>query len=70
MEIEKINFEINLYQRANMKIGQIASGAEYRMDKPFQNSLIVWISIVFQIEKILKICKFFKLQNSGNLWIF
>ena len=39
-----------------MKIGRIASGAEYQMDKQFQNWLIFWISIVFQIEKIIKIC--------------
>ena len=39
-----------------MKIGGIASSAEYRMDKQFQNFLIFGISIVFQIEKILKIC--------------
>ena len=39
-----------------MRIGRIASSAEYRMDKKFQNLLIFRISIVFQIEKILKIC--------------
>ena len=39
-----------------MKIGKIARSAEYRMDKQYQNLLIFWISIVFQIEKILKIC--------------
>ena len=39
-----------------MRIGKIASSAEYRMDKKFQNLLILGISIVFQIQKILKIC--------------
>ena len=41
---------------ANMRIGEIASGAEYRMMEQFQNLPIFGISIVFQIEKILKIC--------------
>ena len=35
---------------------KITSSAEYQMDKQFQNLLICYISIVFQIEKILKIC--------------
>ena len=40
-----------------MRIGEIASiSAEYRMEKQFQNLLIFEISIVFQIQKILKIC--------------
>ena len=39
-----------------MRIGKIASSAEYRMDKRFHNLLIFGISIVFQLEKILKIC--------------
>ena len=39
-----------------MRIGKIASGAEYRMNEQFQNMLIFWISIVFWIWKILKIC--------------
>ena len=39
-----------------MRIVKIASRAEYRMNKQFQNLLIFGISIVFQIEKILKIC--------------
>ena len=40
-----------------MRIGKTASGAEYRMDDKFQNLLIIFgISIVFQIEKIPKIC--------------
>ena len=37
-----------------MRIGKIASSAKYRMDKQSQNLLIFWISIVFQIEQILK----------------
>ena len=43
-----------------MRIGKIASDAKYRMDKQFQNQLIFRILIVIQIEKILKICCFFK----------
>ena len=39
-----------------MRIGKIVSSAEYRMNKQFQNLLILGISIVFQIEKIRKIC--------------
>ena len=39
-----------------MRIGQIAIGAEYRMDEQFQNLQIFGISIVFQMEKILKFC--------------
>ena len=39
-----------------MGISKISSNAEYRIDKKFQNLLIFWISILFQIEKILKIC--------------
>ena len=31
-----------------MKIGQIAIGAEYRMDEQFQNFLIFRILIIFQ----------------------
>ena len=41
-----------------MRIGKIASSAEYRMDEQSQNLLIFGISIVFWIEK-----------NSGNLLI-
>ena len=39
-----------------MRIGKIASSAEYRMDKQFQNVLIFGILMVFQIQKILEIC--------------
>ena len=53
-----------------MRMGKIASSAEYRMDKQFQNLLIFGISIVFQIEKILKFLKIFELLNSGNFLIF
>ena len=38
-----------------MWIGETASGAEYQMDKQFQNLPILGILIVFEIEKILKI---------------
>ena len=36
----------------NMRIDRIASGAEYRMDKQFQNLLILGILIVFSIVKL------------------
>ena len=60
-----------------MRIGKIASSAEYWMDKQFQNFLIFLILIVFQIDKILtiflffsckivEICKFTHLKNSKN----
>ena len=39
-----------------MRIGKIVSGAYYRMDKKFQNSPILGISMLFRIEKILAIC--------------
>ena len=46
---EEKRVEIHLYQRTNMRIDRIATSAEYRMDKQFQNFLIFGISIVFQI---------------------
>ena len=49
MRIEKISVEIPVYQRANIRIGKITRGAEYRMDDEFQNLLIFEILIVFQI---------------------
>ena len=30
-------FNLKIKERSNMKIGKIASSAEYRMDKQFQN---------------------------------
>ena len=38
-----------------MRIGKVASGAEYRVMEHFRNRPIFGISIVFQITKILKI---------------
>ena len=35
---------------ANIKIGEIVNGAEYRMDEQFQNLLIFGILIIFQIK--------------------
>ena len=46
----------NSFMSKGKRIGKIARGPEYRMDEPFQNVLIFGIFIVFQIEKILKIC--------------
>ena len=42
---------------ANMRIGKVASGAEYRMMEQFRLR-IFGISIDFQITKILKISQF------------
>ena len=39
----------------NMRIREIASDAEYRMNKEFQKLPIIGILIIFKIEKILKI---------------
>ena len=36
-----------------MRIGKIASGAEYRMDEQFKHFLIFGILIAFQIKKKL-----------------
>ena len=47
---------IGFYQRANRRIGKIASSAEYRMDEQFQNFQFISRTLVFQIEKILEIC--------------
>ena len=32
-----LEMPLDLYQRENMRNGEIASNAEYRMDKQFQN---------------------------------
>ena len=56
LKLRRKSVEIYSYERANMRIDNIASSAEYRMDKQFQNLLIFGISIVFQVQKILKIC--------------
>ena len=45
-----------------MRIGEIASGAEYEMDEEFQNMRIFRISIVLQIENLL-IFEFRKFQK-------
>ena len=37
-----------------MRIGKIASSAEYRMDKQFQNLLIFKNLLIFQFRKFLK----------------
>ena len=49
-----------------MKIGKIANGAEYRMDKQLQNMLIFGILIIFQIKKNILIPKISNLENSQN----
>ena len=37
--------------KGSMKIGKIATGAEYRIDEKFQNLLIFGILIILQIKK-------------------
>ena len=50
-----------------MRVGEIASGAKYRMDEQFQNMLIVESSIIFQINSfimiIFRVVKFWKFVN-------
>ena len=56
--------EIDSYQRANMRIGEIASSAEHRMDERFQN---LWISLAkflfSMLEKILYIFQVYNIEN-------
>ena len=42
-----------------MRIGKIASDAEYRMDEPFQN---LWIFVIFIVLQTGKNLKFFNLS--------
>ena len=44
---QKIKFILN----GDIKISKIANGAEFRMDKHFQNLLVFGIFIIFQIKK-------------------
>ena len=50
-----------------MKIGKIATVAEYQMDEQFQNWLIFESLIIFQIKKKIWIPKVFNLENSQNV---
>ena len=38
-----------------MRFGKIASGVDYRIDEQLKNLPIFGISIIFKIEKILKV---------------
>ena len=49
--VERLNLRESLQWK--MKIENITSDSEYRMDEQFQNLLSSEILIVFQIEKIL-----------------
>ena len=40
-----------------MKIDRIANGAEYRMNEQFQKLANLWILIIFQTKKKIKIPK-------------
>ena len=63
----------DLYQKASIRIGEIASGAEYRMDENFQNLPIFGAKFRFSNLKksenfpniiIPKVGKFSLLKNS------
>ena len=49
-----------------MRIGKIASRAEYRIDEQSKITNFWSHILVFQIEKILEICLFSKFENSKN----
>ena len=51
--------EINLYQRANMRLNDVANSTEYRINELFQNSAIFGAKFWFS-----------KLEKFGNLSIF
>ena len=50
-----------------MRIGKIASGAEYRMDEQFQNWQFLEPNFDFSNWKYLEISYFFNLDNSKKL---
>ena len=50
--MRRSSVEINLYQMENMRIGKIARGAEYRMDKQLQNFSFFGILIIAKFEKL------------------
>ena len=53
------HFEFGKFEKSlmlNMRIGKIAIVTKDRMDERFQRLLFIEILIVFEIEKILKIC--------------
>ena len=54
--------EIDLYQNANIRIGEIASSAEYRMDEHFQNLQIIGAKFWFSVNWK----KFYKFVNFPN----
>ena len=58
IKIEKID----LYERADMRIGKIASSAEYQMDEQFQKSRNLWIFRFRQVKKFL-IWKISRISN-------
>ena len=77
MKIEKVD----LYQRANMRIGKISSNTEYRIEEQFQNLIIFLVKFWFsklrkfknvQLKKLQKYpiwknTKIYSLKNFKNL---
>ena len=53
--MEKIKRRNSFISKIKSENRKIAGRAEYRLDEHLQNLLIFGISIVFQMEKILKI---------------
>ena len=49
--------KIDLYRKANMRIGEIANDAEYRMDEQFQDLVIFGAKFRFsKLNFFLEIC--------------
>ena len=48
---ESLQQEMEFISKGNIKISEIANGAEFRMDEQFQNLLIFGILIIFQIKR-------------------
>ena len=64
---ESLQQKMKFISKGNMKIGKIATVAEYQMDEQFQNWLIFEILIIFQIKKKIGIPKVSNLENSQNV---
>ena len=63
---ESLQWEMKFISKGNIKIGEIANGAKYRMDEQFQNLLIFGILIIFQMKNKIQITKVSTLENSQN----
>ena len=63
---ESLQQKMRFILKGNIKISNIANGAEYRMDEHFQNFLIFGVLIIVQIKKKIYILKVSNLENSQN----